>query len=245
MDCLIGMQEIPSGSVDLIICDPPYGTIKGIGKSTDNFNKDTTWDVVIPTDRLFDQYERVLRMGGQVVLFSQEPYTHQLRNFVARNMDFCYPMVWYKDSCGNPLIANIAPVSRFEDISVWVKKYDSANVNPLRDYSRDLVKYIGKDYKAVEEDFIKRGIPKPTRAQHFLAFDCVQFSLCPLKRTTYWIGSTGLVSGVGIVIFSSWTKLKKRTDVFSICRTVRRAYQMSWSLRNIRIPGTPRKSPWR
>lgn len=63
MDCLIGMQEIPSGSVDLIICDPPYGTIKGIGKSTDNFNKDTTWDVVIPTDRLFDKYERVLRRG--------------------------------------------------------------------------------------------------------------------------------------------------------------------------------------
>ena len=59
MDCLIGMQEIPSGSVDLIICDPPYGTIKGIGKSTYQFNKDTTWDVVIPTDRLFDQYERV------------------------------------------------------------------------------------------------------------------------------------------------------------------------------------------
>lgn len=93
MDCLIGMQEIPSGSVDLIICDPPYGTIKGIGKSTDKFNKDTTWDVVIPTDRLFDQYERVLRRGGQVVLFSQEPYTHQLRNFVARNMIFV--TLWY------------------------------------------------------------------------------------------------------------------------------------------------------
>ena len=175
------MREIPSGSVDLIICDPPYGTIKGIGKSTDKFNKDTTWDVIIPTDRLFDQYERVLRRGGQVVLFSQEPYTHQLRSFVARNMDFCYPMVWYKDSCGNPLSANIAPVSRFEDISVWVKKHDSANVHPLRDYASDLVKYIGKDYKAVAEDLIKRGIEKPTRAQHFLAYDCVQFCLCTFE----------------------------------------------------------------
>lgn len=197
MDCLIGMQEIPSGSVDLIICDPPYGTIKNIGKSTDKFNKDTTWDVVIPTDRLFDQYERVLRRGGQVVLFSYEPYTHKLRNFVARNMEFCYPMVWYKDSCGNPLLANIAPVSRFEDISVWVKKHDSANVHPLRDYARDLVKYIGKDYKAVAEDLIKRGISKPTRAQHFLAYDCVQFSLCTydtyelldeLYKISDWVG---------------------------------------------------------
>lgn len=188
------MQEIPSGSVDLIICDPPYGTIKGIGASTDKFNKDTTWDVVIPTERLFDQYERVLRRGGQVVLFSQEPYTHQLRSFVARNMDFCYPMVWYKNSCGNPLLANIAPVSRFEDISVWVKKHDSTNVHPLRDYARDLVKYIGKDYKQVSEDFIKAGVPKPTRAQHFLAYDCVQFGLCTLEtydllQTFYDIGS--------------------------------------------------------
>ena len=181
MDCLEGMKDIPSGSVDLIICDPPYGTIKGIGKSTDKFNKDTTWDVVIPTDQLFDQYERVLRRGGQVVLFSQEPYTSHLRTFVARNMDFCYPMVWYKDSCGNPLLANIAPVSRFEDISVWVKKHDSTNVHPLREYARDLVKYIGKDYKQVAEDFIKRGIEKPTRAQHFLAFDCVQFGLCTFE----------------------------------------------------------------
>ena len=200
MDCLEGMREIPSGSVDLIVCDPPYGTIKGIGKSTDKFNKDTTWDVVIPTADLFDQFERVLRRGGQVVLFSQEPYTSHLRTFVARNMEFCYPMVWYKDSCGNPLLANIAPVSRFEDISVWVKKHDSANVHPLRDYARYLVKYIGKDYKQVAEDFIKAGVSKPTRAQHFLAYDCVQFGLCTFETYDlldrfYGISKWGGVSG--------------------------------------------------
>ena len=243
------MQEIPSGSVDLIICDPPYGTIKGIGKSTDKFNKDTTWDVVIPTDRLFDQYERVLRRGGQVVLFSQEPYTHQLRNFVARNMDFCYPMVWYKDSCGNPLLANIAPVSRFEDISVWVKKHDSTNVHPLRDYARELVKYIGKDYKAVAEDFIKAGVPKPTRAQHFLAFDCVQFALCTFETYDLLDRLYGISKWGGIAIFSSWTKSSrltaKSTAAFSICRTVRPAYPTSWSFAKIRTRFTLPKNPWR
>lgn len=178
MDCLEGMRQIPSGSVDLIICDPPYGTIKGIGASTDKFKKDTTWDVVIPTDRLFDQYERVLRRGGHVVLFSQEPYTSHLRTFTPRNMDFCYPMIWYKDQCGNPLLANTAPVSLFEDISVWTKKHDSANVHPLREYARELVKYIGKPYQAVVVDLTVKGYDKPTRAQHFLAADCVQFQLC-------------------------------------------------------------------
>ena len=50
MDCLDGMRSLPDSCVDLIVCDPPYGTIKGIGASTDKFKKDTTWDVVIPTD---------------------------------------------------------------------------------------------------------------------------------------------------------------------------------------------------
>ena len=221
MDCLDGMQEIPSGSVDLIICDPPYGTIKGIGKSTDKFNKDTTWDVVIPTDRLFDQYERVLRRGGQVVLFSQEPYTSHLRTFVARNMDFCYPMVWYKDSCGNPLLANIAPVSRFEDISVWVKKHDSENVHPLRDYARYLVRYIGKDYKAVTEDMIKRGIEKPTRAQHFLAYDCVQFNLCTYE--TYEL----LDKLYGI---SDWSGYRDFTDLEYVQRMYSEKYRRVFNL---------------
>ena len=178
MDCLEGMRSLPDSCVDLIVCDPPYGTIKGIGASTDKFKKDTTWDVVIPTDQLFDQYERVLRRGGHVVLFSQEPYTCHLRTFTPRNMEFCYPMIWYKDQCGNPLLANTAPVSLFEDISVWTKKHDSANVHPLRQYARLLVQYIGKDYKAVIEDFKAKGYDKPTRAQHFLAYDCVQFGLC-------------------------------------------------------------------
>lgn len=221
MDCLEGMREIPSGSVDLIICDPPYGTIKGIEKSSDKFNKDTTWDVVIPTDRLFDQYERVLRRGGQVVLFSQEPFTHHLRNFVARNMDFCYPMVWCKDSCGNPLLANIAPVSRFEDISVWVKKHDSANVHPLRDYARDLVKYIGKDYKAVAKDLINRGIEKPTRAYHFLAFDCVQFNLCTYE--TYEL----LDKLYGI---SDWSGYRDFTDLEYVQRMYSEKYRRVFNL---------------
>lgn len=176
------MREIPSGSVDLIVCDPPYGTIKGIGKSTDKFNKDTTWDAVIPTDRLFDQYTRILRNNGTLVLFSQEPYTMHLRTFKGKNLEFSYPMIWLKNGAGNPLNAKIAPLSMFEDISVWRKRVDIVSKeHPLREYARDLVKYIGKDYKAVAEDFIKRGIEKPTRAQHFLAYDCNQFHLCTFE----------------------------------------------------------------
>lgn len=193
MDCLIGMQEIPSGSVDLIICDPPYGTIKGIEKSTDKFNKDTTWDVVIPTDRLFDQYTRILRNNGTLVLFSQEPYTMHLRNFKGKNLEFSYPMIWLKNGAGNPLNAKIAPLSIFEDISVWRKRVDIVSKeHPLREYARELVKYIGKNYQEIGDDFARKGYDKPTRTQHFLAYDCNQFHICTFETYEILTGDYNL-----------------------------------------------------
>lgn len=184
MDCLEGMKQIPSGSVDLIICDPPYGMIKGIGAGTNRFKKDTTWDVVIPTDRLFAEYYRVLRNNGTLVLFSQEPYTMHLRTFRQKNLIFTYPMIWKKPICGNPLNAKTAPLSFFEDISVWRKRENIASMqHPLREYARELVNYIGKNYQQVGDDFVAKGYDKPTRANHFLAYDCNQFHLC--TRETY------------------------------------------------------------
>lgn len=182
MDCLEGMKQIPDGSVDLIICDPPYGTIKGIGNSNDAFNKDTTWDVVIPTDRLFDQYTRILRNNGTLVLFSQEPYTMHLRTFRCKNLVFSYPMIWLKNCAGNPLNVKNAPLSIFEDISVWRKRTDIVSKeHPLREYARELVKYIGKNYQDICDDFVLKGYDKPTSAQHFLAYDCNQFHICTFE----------------------------------------------------------------
>ena len=100
MDCLEGMKQIPDGTIDAVICDLPYGTMKGIDDKHD-------WDVIIPTMELFTEYERVLRMNGTAILFSQEPYTTHLRGFQYRNsnFEFCYPMIWKKDSAGNALMA--------------------------------------------------------------------------------------------------------------------------------------------
>ena len=184
MDCLIGMQEIPSGSVDLIICDPPYGTmIKSPGKNTNQAKYyNYGWDVIIPTDQLFAEYYRVLRNNGTLVLFSQEPYTMHLRTFRGKNLKFSYPMIWLKNSAGNILKAKIAPLSMFEDISVWRKRvYIVSKEHPLREYARELVKYIGKNYKEIVDDFVRKGYDKPTRAQHFLLYDSNQFKLCTFE----------------------------------------------------------------
>ena len=137
-DCLEGMRRVPDGSVDAVICDLPYGTMKGIDDKHD-------WDVVIPTFPLWEQYERVLRMNGVLVLFSQEPYTSHLRTFKYKNTNirFMYPMMWRKDSAGNALMAKGAPISYFEDISVFFKRHDETGTHPLRKYFADVLEFIG------------------------------------------------------------------------------------------------------
>ena len=126
-DCLEGMKRIPDGSVDAIICDLPYGTMKTAWKGLDEYDGRHQWDDIIPTKPLFEEYGRVLRPGGMCILFSQEPYTNHLRGFKAYNaMKFCYPMMWKKDTFGMSLNAKHAPVSYFEDISVFSRN------NPLK-----------------------------------------------------------------------------------------------------------------
>ena len=173
MDCLEGMRQIPDGTIDAVICDLPYGTMKGMGVGTQYEGK-TEWDSIIPTDKLFEQYERVLRRGGVAVLFSQDPYTLHLRTFKARNISYLYPMIWKKDQHGNVLIVDKAPLNYFEDISVFAK------ANPLHDY--DLAHPL-REYFAKVLDFIK--VPKiqlmrefGTRIDHTFRVNSSQFALC-------------------------------------------------------------------
>ena len=77
-DCLERMKEIPDGSVDAVICDPPYGTIRGAGLDGWTDGK-TDWDSTIETSAMLEQCNRILRTNGALVLFSQEPYTSSFR----------------------------------------------------------------------------------------------------------------------------------------------------------------------
>ena len=173
IDCLEGMKHIPDGSIDAIICDLPYGTMKGSGKWEKMGMKGDQhdWDEIIPTDKLFEQYERVLRRNGVAILFSQEPYTSHLRTFEPRNMEFLYPMIWLKDSAGMALGAKKNPLGFFEDINVFRKFVQLAGDNPLRDYFRKVLEFIAVPKK----DAVQR---LGTRAQHCFNVDGNQFSLC-------------------------------------------------------------------
>lgn len=170
-DCLVEMARLEAGSVDLILCDLPYGTMAGA--ALDGWaDADTSWDVALDPAELFPHYERLLRMNGACVVFSQEPYTSHLITNAHGNIPFSYRMVWFKDHFANALIAKKAPVSYFEDIIVFFKRYDTTGSHPLREYSLKVMQHCGGGLKAINARLGHR------RAEHFFYVDSTQFGLC-------------------------------------------------------------------
>ena len=174
-DCLELMKNIPDGSVDMVLCDLPYGNINGmVLKGWDA--KTASWDSKLDSTALFTEYERILRRNGAIVLFSMCPYTSELRSGSHTNIEFAYPLIWKKNHFANPLSAKKAPVSYFEDISVFYKVHDSQLLNPLRKYFAEVMQFIGvSSCKDVNKALGHR------RAEHTFYIDTMQFSLCTEK----------------------------------------------------------------
>jgi site-specific DNA-methyltransferase (adenine-specific) len=107
------MKLIPDKSIDAIICDLPYGTTK------------CSWDVVIPFDKLWEQYERVIKDCGAIVLFGAEPFSSLLR--VSNLSMYKYDWVWVKSSPIGFLNVKKMPLKNTELISVFYKKYPIYN----------------------------------------------------------------------------------------------------------------------
>lgn len=165
------LKTLPDGCVDLVLCDPPYGTIKGMKYN----GMATHWDDALDPAAIFKELNRVTRMNGAIVLFSQEPYTSRLINEAHGNLPFSYRMVWLKDHFGNALAAKKAPVSFYEDILVFFKKYETQALHPLRDYVKQLFSFIGKDKRTLFSEMGHQGVC------HFLRYETTQFNLCTAR----------------------------------------------------------------
>ena len=136
-DCLIESDKIENGSVDLILTDLPYGTVKDIKNVNHGMSGKCEWDVVIDTDKIIQIANRILRKNGKMVLFAQQPFTTELINKAISNLPFNYSMIWEKDHFANALTAKKAPLNYYEDILVFTKdnpKHDNTGNNPVRDY---------------------------------------------------------------------------------------------------------------
>jgi len=107
-DCLELMKSIPDKSIDAIICDLPYGTTA------------CKWDSVIPFEPLWEQYKRIIKDNGAIVLFGSQPFTSTL---VMSNVKwFKYQWVWEKSRFANQMLAKVQPLKIHEDIVVFANE---------------------------------------------------------------------------------------------------------------------------
>ena len=156
-DCLELTKDIPDGSVDLILSDPPYGTVKNAPKNWTVGNEASHgWDEAVNPEDLFGVANRILRRNGKLVLFSQEPYTTRLITEAAPNLPFSYRAIWEKDTFANALGVNRNMVSFYEDVLVFSKTHDyiDAKSNPLRILLEQYTNEYGKEevIKLFEEE---------------------------------------------------------------------------------------------
>jgi DNA modification methylase len=112
-DCLDRMKEIPDGSVDLILCDPPYGTTA------------CKWDSVIDFELMWVELKRVIKPNGAIVLFGSEPFSSALR--MSNIEDYKYDWIWEKSNCTGFLNAKKQPLRYSELMSVFYKKQPTYN----------------------------------------------------------------------------------------------------------------------
>ena len=106
-DCIEIMQKIDSESIDLILCDLPYGTTK------------CKWDEVIPFENLWEQYERIIKPKGAIILFGKNPFTAKL--ILSNEKLFRYELIWEKTRAGNSMQVTKQPSAIHENILVFYK----------------------------------------------------------------------------------------------------------------------------
>ena len=106
-DCLEGMKRIPDKSVDMILCDLPYGTTA------------CKWDTIIPFEPLWEQYERIIKDNGAIVLFGSEPFSSNLR--MSNIVGYKYDWVWDKRIPSGMSYARFQPMRRTENVMVFTR----------------------------------------------------------------------------------------------------------------------------
>ena len=121
-DCLERMKEIPDGSIDAVICDPPYQITQ---------NK---WDSIIPLELMWEQLKRIIKPNGAIVMTASQPFTSILG---ASNIDMLrYSWVWQKNIATGHLNAKKMPMKNHEDILVFYSKQPTYNPQGVREFNK-------------------------------------------------------------------------------------------------------------
>ncbi|MDU1309015.1 MAG: DNA methyltransferase [Clostridium perfringens] len=165
-DCLKIMNDIPDKSVDMILCDLPYGTT------------DCEWDKVIPFDALWNEYKRIITDNGVIALFGSQPFTSEL--ILSNKKMFRYEIIWEKVQGRQPQLCNVMPMKAHENICVFYKdasqyKKDINKYINLRNYFKYIQENIGLATKEINKILGHR------RAEHCFRWNTSQWSICTEK----------------------------------------------------------------
>jgi len=158
MDCLEGMKYIDDKSIDMILCDLPYGTTK------------CKWDIVIPFEPLWEQYERIIKDNGAIVLFGSQPFTSAL---VMSNLKlFRYELIWQKTLATNFMLVKKQPAKKHENILVFYKKQPTYNPQmeigkPYKDKPRKRTVGIHGNAETIKKAINNEGTRYPSSVQLF------------------------------------------------------------------------------
>mgnify|MGYP003584912677 FL=1 len=163
-DCLERMKEIPDGSVDLILTDPPYQSTK------------CSWDSMIPFEPMWVELKRIIKPNGAIVMTASQPFTTTL---IASNMKmFRYVWHWHKGYSTGFANCNKMPMKSFEDVCVFYKKLptynpqglvDSGKVNKRGSAQESMGKTgcVGGEYTQIKTNYPTDEIrTKKERTQH-------------------------------------------------------------------------------
>jgi len=125
-NCLEGMKKIPDKYIDLIVCDLPYG-------STQN-----KWDEIIPFDKLWEQYERIIKDNGAIILTAVKPFSAML--IMSNPKMYRYDVIWGKNKATGHLNAKKMPLRSHEEILVFYKKLPTYNPQKTTGHKRKVSK---------------------------------------------------------------------------------------------------------
>lgn len=158
------MHLIPDKSIDMILCDLPYGTTA------------CKWDTIIPFEPLWEQYNRIIKSNGVIVLFGSQPFTSKL---ITSNIEmFKYEIIWVKSHPSNSLLCNKQVLKYHENICVFYRdltKNNDSYFKELRNYFKQIYNDIGLSKKQILKDIGQQ-------ADHCFRFNSGQWGL-PTKET--------------------------------------------------------------
>lgn len=166
------MPQVAENSVDLILCDLPYGTTK------------VSWDTVIPFESLWANYWRVLKQDGTIVLTSAQPFTTAL--IASQLAHFRYCWYWVKSYSVGFINANRMPMKNVEDVCVFFKQRGNYNPQGLKEFGKTIKQNKSKTHFVSEIGRATHngGRLAPTYTQHFTNYP-TQTLTFKKERTTH------------------------------------------------------------